>query len=77
MGEVWHHHAGLIAAQMPPLGAASLGSRLSAFNRQRKLWMGLAAGRGKYRTQRQVRATMRRVAARHLAQVAGRPVSGR
>lgn len=77
MGEVWHHHAGVIAAQMPPLAAASLGSRLSAFNRQRKLWMGLAAGRGKYRTQRQVRAAMQRVAARYLAQVAGRPVSGR
>lgn len=58
MGRIWHFHAERIADLMPPRRKLKLRRRLSLWNRDRKLILGLALRRPKYRLRREVLSMM-------------------
>lgn len=58
LGRIWQFHADRIADLMPPRRNLSLRRRLSLWNRDRKMLLGLAFGRGKYRIRKQTLALM-------------------
>lgn len=58
MGRIWDFHAARIADLMPPRRKLTLLRRLSLWNRDRKLILGLATRRPKYRLRREVLALM-------------------
>lgn len=67
MGRIWQAHADRIADLMPPRRKITLRRRLSVWNRDRKLILGLALRRPKYRMRRLVLAKMEgQVARRYL-----------
>ncbi|WP_304617124.1 glycosyltransferase family 8 protein [Paracoccus sp. (in: a-proteobacteria)] len=58
LGRIWQFHADRIADLMPPRCKLSLRRRLSLLNRDRKMLLGLALGRGKYRIRKNTLALM-------------------
>ena len=58
MGRIWDFHAARIADLMPPRRKLTLLRRLSLWNRDRKLILGLAMRRPKYRLRREVLSLM-------------------
>lgn len=58
LAAIWRFHAERIADLMPPRGRLTLRRRLSLWNRDRKMLLGLALGRGKYRIRKKTLARM-------------------
>lgn len=67
LDRIWHFHAARIADLMPPKRKLTLRRRLSLWNRDRKLKLGHAMGRGKYCTRTGTIRLMRRIEAEYLA----------
>lgn len=73
LGEVWQFHAHRIAELMPPRRQLPLRRRLSLLNRDRKMYLGVAMRRRKYRMRRWMLAHMNGTVARaYLARAKAR-----